>query len=233
MVLFVNVYIHDSYRQKSLTLVLAYCREDYSRIVLSASLKVGEKGRCRMSEDMKLMPRTITVQLSNDHCNDILKLCGKRNLTVGQLLETFLKSLLGESSAVMANDVYHAEQWLEQYTLYNVPPKKTLLMFLYEEGIEAGDFTQLYYDIAITEGNIRNIETFGGSSEELKEEEADLREYEAEFKDYKTRYLAENPGADWETQVEKVKQWSYEACHLQYGMDIPSKYDDESEEGFL
>ncbi len=188
-----------------------------------------------MNKDMELMPRTITVQLSNDHCNDILKLCGKRNLTVGQLLETFLKSLLGESFAMMPNDVFYAEQWLEQYTLHNVPKEKSLLMFLYEEGIEARDFTQLYYDIAITEGNIRNIEIFGGSSEELKKEEADLRVYEAEFLDYKTRYLEENPEADWETEVGEVKRWSYEACHLQYGMDIPSKYDDEGEweEGFL
>ena len=58
------------------------------------------------------------------------------------VLETFLKSLLGESSATMVNDVYYAEQWLEQYTFYNAPPKKTLLMFLCEEGIEVEDFMQ-------------------------------------------------------------------------------------------
>ena len=189
-----------------------------------------------MSEDMKLMPRTITLQLSNNHCNDILKLCGKRNITVSQLLETFLKSLLDESSAVMANDVFYAEQWLEQYTLHNVPKKKSLLMFLYEEGIEARDFIQLYYDIGITEETIRNIEIFGGSSEELKKEEADLREYEAEFADYKTRYLKENPEADWETEVGEVKRWSYASYQLLYAVNLQTEIDEvieEEDEGFL
>lgn len=184
-----------------------------------------------MNTDMKLMPRTITLQLSNNHCKDILKLCGERNITVSQLLETFLKSLLGESFAMMANDVFYAEQWLEQYTLHNVPKKKSLLMFLYEEGIEAGDFTQLYYDIVISEEAIRNMEIFGASSEEYKMEEALLKSYVKEFTGYKTRYLEENPEADWETEVGKLKEWSCDACRLQYPLNVHA--DDESEEGFL
>lgn len=184
-----------------------------------------------MNKDVELMPRNITLQLSNNHCKDILKLCGKCNITVGQLLETFLKSLLGESSAIVANDVYYAEQWLEQYTLHNAPKEKSLLMFLYEEGIEVGDFTQLYYDIVISEEAIRNMEIFGASSEEYKMEEVLLKSYVKEFTGYKTKYLEENPEADWETEVGKVKEWSRDACCLQYPIDFHA--DNELEEGFL
>ena len=189
----------------------------------------------KMNEDMKLMSRTVTLQLSNNHCKDILKLCGERNLTVSQLLETFLKSLLGKSCAgEMASDVFCAQQWLKQYTLYNVPLDKSLLMFLYEENVEAEDFIQLYYNIAITEENISNMKIFGGcSAEEFRKEEAELKQYEAEFTDYKIRYLAVNPEANWEEEVEKVNLWSVGACHFQYPVDFCADDDDESEEGFL
>ena len=49
-----------------------------------------------MNREELFQTRRVTLQLSDEHCEEILRICGSRNLTVSQLLETFLKDLLGE-----------------------------------------------------------------------------------------------------------------------------------------
>ena len=181
-----------------------------------------------MNKDMELMPRTITLQLSNNHCNDILKLCGKYSLTVSELLEIFLMDLIGESSG---DEYFIIQSWVKRHS-FELASEGSLLSFLYEEGLETRDFIQLYYNIVSIEEAIKNMEIFGASSEKFRMEEAILKSYVKEFIDYKARYLEENPKADWETEVEKVKAWSYDACCLQWPMNLHAD-DDESEEGFL
>lgn len=181
-----------------------------------------------MSEEMELMPRTITLRLSDNRCDDILKLCGKCGLTVSELIESFLEDLTADS---YRDESCIAESWLRRRN-FDLASEGTLLRFLYEEDIEAEYFIQLYYDIEDTNNTLKRMRLLREPLEELKRMEIALEECEEEFLDYKTRYLKENPEADWEKEIKQVKEWDCMVCNLRYAVNLQADVE-ESEEGFL
>lgn len=157
----------------------------------------------------ELKPRQVTLQLSDIHCEEIFKICGSRNLTVSQLLETFLKDLLGEEPLMFeSNECALAKRWLEEYDFYN-KPNKTLLKWLHDDGADVEEFSQLGYEIDLAQEALNNMMTFfwNHTAEEVEKTKADLKTYKEEFEDYKRRYLEENPSANWEKEMKDVRTW--------------------------
>ncbi len=174
----------------------------------------------------ELQPRQVTLQLSDMHCEEIFKICGKRNLTVSQLLETFLKDLLGEEPSVFeSNECALAKRWLEEYDFYH-KPNNNLLVFLDEYGVDVQEFSQLGYNIDIIQETLKNVKFFEEDEENIRVE---LKTYEEEFNDYKSRFLKENPDADWEKELKEVRTWLSAGYQFLY----PCPEMAEPEESFL
>lgn len=184
-----------------------------------------------MNREELFQTRRVTLQLSDEHCEEILRICGSRNLTVSQLLETFLRDLLGEEPSVFeSNECALAKRWLEEYDFYH-KPNNNLLTFLHEYGIDVQEFSQLGHEIDLARKALKNMMTFfwNHTAEEVEKTKADLEAYEAEFNDYKSRFLKENPDADWEKELKEVRTWLSAGCQFLY----PCPEMAEPEESFL
>ena len=113
-----------------------------------------------MNREELFQTRRVTLQLSDEHCEEILRICGSRNLTVSQLLETFLKDLLGEEPSVFeSNECALAKRWLDEYDFHH-KPNNTLLTFLHEYGVDVQEFSQLGYNIDITQEELKHMMFF-------------------------------------------------------------------------
>lgn len=174
----------------------------------------------------ELQPRQVTLQLSDMHCEEIFKICGKRNLTVSQLLETFLKDLLGEEPSVFeSNECALAKRWLDEYDFY-YKPNETLLKWLHDESVDIQEFSQLEHNIDIVQETLKRMMFF---REDERNVRAELKAYEEEFNDYKSRFLKENPDADWEKELKEVRTWLSAGYQFLY----PCPEVAEPEESFL
>ncbi len=157
-----------------------------------------------------IKPRKISLNLSDADCERISELCGKHELTVSQLLENFIGDLVGGTYTNGSDEIEHARRYFERCWL-GMFPEETLLKWLLDAWIDVGEFLERQDDIQSGYEDLEYAKTNPEyyDEEDIESLKTDIEDLEQELKDYKLRYLDENPKADWEKEVEKVKKWFY------------------------
>lgn len=151
--------------------------------------------------------RKVIINLSDADCDRLTKVCGQHGLTVGELIENFIGDLVGGTHSNGSDERDYADAWLESCFKY---PEETLLKWLIDNlSIDVEEFLDLIDNIEIAKIDLEEYEKdpSGWDEEAIEFLKIDLEEWEEELADYKSLYMEESPEADWENEIEKVKNW--------------------------
>ena len=160
--------------------------------------------------------RNIKLKLSDADCDRVSKLCGEHNITVAELLENFIGDLVGGTYTNGSDERDFADRYFRR-CWFGMFPVTTLLSWLLSSGYEVyDDFLSLLGDV---ENGYAELEDYEKNPSSYDEEEigflrTDITDWEEQIKEIKTDFLCENKDADWETEVENVKQWFTERARL-------------------
>lgn len=148
-------------------------------------------------EDTK--KRTITVNLTDEECDALLRKCGTSGLTVGELIESFINDLVDGSRTNGSAERMQANQWFDR-CWFGMFPEPTLLRHLLENGYDPE-----YYIDTLEE------------KEYLEQEEApcqeDIADLEAELKNMRADWKPEQE-PNMEEEIELIRKWVREKCGL-------------------
>lgn len=165
-------------------------------------------GTQQEKEIATIKERELKIKLSDADCGRVMELCGKHGITVSQLVENFIGDLVDGTYSNGSDERDFAERWFER-CWFGMEPEETLLKWLLDEWIEVEDFLDLqdniksgYEDLEYAEKNPEDYD-----EEEIEVTKIDIAAWEEELQDYKSRFLKENPEADWEEELKKVRNW--------------------------
>lgn len=167
----------------------------------------GENTMAEMNPKGTDKKRNITLTLSDEDSRILFEKCGYADLSVSELLENFIRDLTYSNYSNGNDEEDLANRWFERCH-FGRYQDKTLLQYLHEIGAVGGFLnavekveeccTELddYYKRAepFDEDDIESLE---GNLEYWKEQ----RDY------YKSEFLKENPEADIQEEIQKVKAW--------------------------
>ena len=142
--------------------------------------------------------RNIKVELSDADCERIAELCGKHNLTVGQLIKNFIGDLVDGTYSNGSDERDMAEQWFNR-CWFGMFPDETLLSWFLNQMIDIDDFLTVVDEMNYAKEH----------PEEYKDEEKKDGKFwfEQEYDDYVSEFLERNKDADMEKEIEEVRKW--------------------------
>ena len=132
------------------------------------------------NEQATIRERTITLKLSDDDCDRILRKAGSSGLTVAQLLENFIGDLVGGTYYNGSDESMYAELWFDR-CWFGMFPGKTLLRHLLENEVDIESFITTYEE---NEEYKAHPENFGELMEEYGMEPGESFWFEDDLKDY-------------------------------------------------
>ena len=153
--------------------------------------------------------RTITLKLSDTDCDRLFNLCGKRGITVTDLLQHFIEDLIGGTDINRREESVYARKYFEK-CLFDVSPEATLLNLLLNKNYDIyHDFLGVIDDI---DGGYVDLEHYKKYPDFFNEEDfaflnGEIDGWEKQIAEIKADFLKQNETADWEKEVEKVEQW--------------------------
>jgi len=153
--------------------------------------------------------RTITLKLSDADCERVSNLCGKHNITIAELLESFIGDLVGGTYTNGSDERDYAGRYFER-CWFGMNNEITLLNWLLNIGYDVyDDFLEVIDDI---ESGYADLEDYKKDPSVFNEEEieflkTDIEDWENQIAEIKTDFLKKNENADWEKEVEKVNEW--------------------------
>lgn len=153
--------------------------------------------------------RNITVKLSDADCERIFDLCGKHNITVAYLLESFIGDLVDGTYTNGSDERDYAERYFKR-CWFGMYPETTLLNWLLNSAYDVYvDFLEVIDDI---ENGYADLENYKKDPSVFDEEEIeflkiDIEDWENQIAEIKTDFLKKNEKANWEKEVEKVNEW--------------------------
>ena len=154
--------------------------------------------------------RTITVKLSDADCKRVSRLCGKHNLTLGQLIENFIGDLVDGTYSNGSDERELAERWFKR-CWFGTFPEKTLLSYLlsYSCCYDVEGFLDLLEELEDVTDYWKQCqeESDTWSKEDIELAKTDYETTLKGFEEVKAEYLQENPDANWEEEVRKVIEW--------------------------
>ena len=168
---------------------------------------IGGEQQKREIETIK--ERNIIVKLSDADCERIYKLCGEHNITVAELLESFIGDLVGGTYTNGSDERDYARRYFERCG-FGMFPETTLLNWLLNMGYDIyDDFLEVIDDI---ENGYAELEDYKKDPSVFDEEEieflkTDIEDWEQQITEIKTDFFKNNEKADWEKEVEKVNEW--------------------------
>lgn len=166
-------------------------------------------GEQQKREIETIKARNITVKLSDADCERIFNLCGEHNITVADLLESFIGDLVGGTYTNGSDERDYARRYFER-CWFGMFPEPTLLNFLLSRGYDVyDDFLEVIDDI---ESGYADLEDYRKDPSVFDEEEieclkTDIEDWENQITEIKADFCKRNEKADWENEVEKVSQW--------------------------
>lgn len=166
-------------------------------------------GEQQQKEIETIRERKIMIKLSDKDCERISDLCGEHNITVANLLESFIGDLVDGTYSNGSDERMYAQQWFERCG-FGMFPENTLLNFLLHMDYDVyDDFLKVIDDIetgyAELEDYKKNPSVF--DEEEIEFLKTDIEDWEIQIAEIKSNYLKKNEKADWEKEVEKVNEW--------------------------
>ena len=153
--------------------------------------------------------RTITLKLSDVDCEQLFNLCGKRNITVTDLLQRFIEDFIGGTDINRREESVYARKYLEK-CLFDMSPEATLLSLLLNKSYDVyHDFLGVIDDI---EGGYVDLEHYKKYPDFFNEADfaflrGEIEGWERHIAEIKADFLKQNETADWEKEVEKVEKW--------------------------
>lgn len=170
----------------------------------------------RQEKEIKtIREKNIKIRLSEADCERVARLCGKHGITVPQLLENFIGDLVSGTYSNGSDERDLADQWFNR-CWFGMFPDKTLINFLMDDWYhEPESIFELEKDIAentdLLEYLIKEQEEEGeDNEEEIEALKIDIQAWEDELEEIKIDFLKENPSADWEEEVAKLREWYQE-----------------------
>lgn len=161
------------------------------------------------NEQATIRERTITLKLSDDDCDRILRKAGSSGLTVAQLLENFIGDLVGGTYYNGSDERMYAEQWFDR-CWFGMFPEKTLLRHLLGNGVDIESFISTYEE---NEEYKAHPENFGELMEEYGMEPGDTFWFEDDLKYYLDGWNPEGE-PDMNKELETVRAYLNEVKTL-------------------
>lgn len=153
--------------------------------------------------------KTIKIKLSEADCERIYNLCGEHNITITELVESFIGDLIGGTYTNGSDERDYARRYFERCG-FGMFPETTLLNWLLNMGYDVYDnFLEVIDDI---ESGYAELEDYRKDPSVFNEEEIvflknDIKDWESQIAEIKTGFLKNNKKADWAKEVENVNQW--------------------------
>lgn len=166
-------------------------------------------GEQQKREIETIRERKIMLKLSDADCERISNLCGEHNITVANLLESFIGDLVGGTYTNGSDERDFARRYFER-CWFGMYPEKTLLNGLLNTDYDIyDDFLEVIDNI---ESGYAELEDYRKDPSVFDEEEieflkTDIEDWEQQIAKIKADFLKENKKADWEKEVEAVNQW--------------------------
>ena len=161
------------------------------------------------NEQATIRERTITLKLSDDDCDRILRKAGSSGLTVAQLLENFIGDLVGGTYYNGSDESMYAELWFDR-CWFGMFPGKTLLRHLLENEVDIESFITTYEE---NEEYKAHPENFGELMEEYGMEPGDTFWFEDDLKYYLDGWNPEGD-PDMNKELETVRAYLNEVKTL-------------------
>ena len=154
------------------------------------------------NEQATIRERTITLKLSDDDCDRILRKAGSSGLTVAQLLENFIGDLVGGTYYNGSDESMYAELWFDR-CWFGMFPGKTLLRHLLENEVDIESFITTYEE---NEEYKAHPENFGELMEEYGMEPGESFWFEDDLKYYLDGWNPEGE-PDMNEELETVRAY--------------------------
>lgn len=161
------------------------------------------------NEQATIRERTITLKLSDDDCDRILRKAGSSGLTVAQLLENFIGDLVGGTYYNGSDESMYAELWFDR-CWFGMFPGKTLLRHLLENEVDIESFITTYEE---NEEYKAHPENFGELMEEYGMEPGESFWFEDDLKYYLDGWNPEGE-PDMNKELETVRAYLNEVKTL-------------------
>lgn len=167
------------------------------------------RGEQQKREIATIKERNITVKLSDADCERICNLCGEHNISIANLVESFIGDLVGGTYTNGSDERMYARNYFER-CWFGMFPEQTLLNWLLSMGYDIyDDFLEVIDNI---ESGYAKLEDYKKDPSVFDEEEieflkTDIEDWEQQIAEIKADFLKGNEKADWEKEVENVNQW--------------------------
>lgn len=167
------------------------------------------RGEQQKKEIETIKQRIIKVKLSDADCEKLYNLCGEHNISVADLLESFIGDLVGGTHTNGSDERMYAIRYFER-CWFGMFPETTLLNWFLNMGYDVhDDFLEVIDDI---ENGYADLEKYKKDPSVFDEEEieylkTDIEDWEKQIEEIKTYFLKINEKTDWEKEVSNVKQW--------------------------
>ena len=164
--------------------------------------------------------RKITIKLSDADCERISKLCGIYNITVAELLESFIGDLVGGTYSNGSDKRDCAEEYFYRCG-FGMDHQATLLSWLLDMSYDVyGDFLEVIDNIkngyAELEDYTKDPSVF--DEEEIEFLRSDIEDWENQIAEIKTEFLNSRyqfthqlpkdfTDDDWNNEIEEVNAW--------------------------
>lgn len=183
-------------------------------------------GKQQKKEIKTIKERVITVRLSDADCERLVDLCGRYNMSIGELLENFIGDLVDGTYSNGSDERHLAEQWFER-CWFSTQPKQTLLNHLLSWGYEPEDYLEMLDDIKVLQAEKKYVIDHPEEYMYPDEEKRSLREGITDLK-----AALDSMREDWypdgkvcmSGEVKRIRRWKEEKAALLAGKEAGSDF---------
>lgn len=151
--------------------------------------------------------RNITLTLSDEDSRILFEKCGYGDLSVSELLENFIRDLTYSNHSNGSDEEDLANHWFERCH-FGRYQDKSLLQYLHEIG-DVDGFLNVVEKVeeccTALDDYYKRAEPF--DEDDIESLEGDLEYWKEQRDYYNFEYLTENPEADMDKEIQKVKAW--------------------------
>lgn len=156
--------------------------------------------------------RTVKLNLSDEDCDLLYELCGKHDLTISEILESFINDLIDGDYSNGSDERHYITSWFDRCFKETT---ETLLSYLVWQ-YDVREFLHLIDDIAKAERALEDYKTNTAQydlkgADFLEEEMQDnLRYWKEQYDAIMSEWISGHPEADLEKEIENVRKWYQE-----------------------
>ena len=155
------------------------------------------------------MTRNISIELSSEDTQKLIRRCGECGITVNELVENFVSDLINGKKANGSDEVAHANDWFRR-CWFGMYPEDSLVSFLVNNGYDVYvDFLEIIDNIECGRAELEGYKKYQSTldEEEIEFLKTDIEDWQNQIVEIKSDYRRKNANADWDAEVKKVNEW--------------------------